>query len=50
MVPILKKLTKLRTLDIAACPLITGICFYETEEFGIGNLQRFITSVTGFEQ
>eukprot|EP00347_Sterkiella_histriomuscorum_P020494 403337586 len=50
LVPILRKMTALKTLDIAACPLITGICFFEVEEFGITNLQRLISSNQGYEQ
>ncbi|CDW81505.1 exportin-t [Stylonychia lemnae] len=52
MLPVLKKLPLLRLLDIAACPLITGICFFDLqeEELKIQNLKRFVTCIAGYDQ
>ena len=49
LVPIFRKLSKLKFLDIAHCRLITGIAFYDVEEFACKNLQRFVTCLEGYE-
>ncbi len=33
LVPLFRKLANLRVLDIAACPLVTGICLFEVDAF-----------------
>lgn len=51
LVPVFRKLTNLKVIDIAACPLVTGIFLFEVEELACkSTLIRFISSVTGYEQ
>jgi len=48
---VLIKMTKLKYIDVSACPNFTGLALFEAgENYGAKDLRRFVLALQGYEK